>query len=119
MWRTNLIIVAVFLACAGITQASAADKKLVHTIQFSNYEKGPIHDWLHRKGFEFKQDAARRDRIDFDIASPGVIIKKKKRAFGKARQAKADTRYQLSGGFVSGSSYAVPARLQIARTRSS
>jgi hypothetical protein len=60
----------------------AGEGKLVHTLRFTDYESGPVEDWLQTKGFQFKQDARRRDRIDLNVGERGLSIEAKRPAFG-------------------------------------
>ncbi len=62
--------------------ASADEGKLVHVVRFTDYESGPIEDWLQGKGFLFEQDAKRRDRIDLDVGEKGLVLEAKRSAFG-------------------------------------
>ncbi len=56
--------------------------KLIHVVRFTDYEFGPVEDWLRGKGFHFEEDARRRDRIDFDVGENGFAVEAKRRAFG-------------------------------------
>ena len=62
--------------------AIAESEKLAHVIRFSNYEKGSEEDWLLGKGFQFKEDAQRRNRIDLEVNNGSLVIEAKRRAFG-------------------------------------
>lgn len=62
--------------------SSAKAESLVHTLTFTDYKNGSIKDWLQTKGFQFKQDATRRDRIDLDIDGDGLVLNAKRKAFG-------------------------------------
>ncbi|MDJ0686246.1 MAG: hypothetical protein QNJ84_16290 [Alphaproteobacteria bacterium] len=74
---------AIFWAVtAGAAPVAAEEKTLVNIVRFTNYEEGPIDDWLQSKGFRFEEDARRRDRIDFDVGENGLVIEAKVRAFG-------------------------------------
>ncbi len=64
------------------TAVCAGEGKLVHVVRFTDYETGPVEDWLQGKGFQFKEDARRRDRIDLDVGEEGLILEAKRRAFG-------------------------------------
>ncbi len=80
----RFLIFALVLLSAGLTidPISAADGKLIHVVRFTDYQQGSIDDWLLGKGFKFEQDAERRDRIDFDVISDGLLLEAKRRAFG-------------------------------------
>ncbi len=73
---------AVLIAMSAIAPLWANEGKLVHVIRFADYEQGPVEDWLQGKGFQFKQDARRRDRIDLDVGENGLVLETKRRAFG-------------------------------------
>ncbi len=62
--------------------ALADGGKLVHLVTFTDYEEGPIDDWLMGKGFRFERDARRRDRIDLDVGENGLVIEAKRRVHG-------------------------------------
>ena len=72
-------ILAALLAAAPVW---AVEGKLIHVVRFTDYEFGPVEDWLRGKGFQFKEDARRRDRIDFDVGENGFAVEAKRRAFG-------------------------------------
>ena len=80
----RFLIFLLSLLFAGLANAptSANDGKLVHVLRFTDYEIGSIDDWLQGKGFQFKQDAQRRHRIDLDVGSTGLVLEAKRRAFG-------------------------------------
>ncbi|UCH52221.1 MAG: DUF3047 domain-containing protein [Pseudomonadota bacterium] len=73
------------MTCAvGLTAqvAVAESAKLAYAIRFSDYESGSVDDWLRGKGFQFEQDAQRRNLIDLDVADSRLTIEAKRRAFG-------------------------------------
>ncbi len=80
--RFLIFVVALLSAGIAVAPVSAADRKLVHVVRFSDYAQGSIDDWLQGKGFQFEQDAKRRDRIDLDVGSNGLVFEAKRRAFG-------------------------------------
>jgi len=80
--RFLIFILALFALCLPSARVSAGDGKLVYVVRFTDYEQGPIDDWLLGKGFQFERDAKRRDRIDLDVGSSGLVLKAKRRAFG-------------------------------------
>ena len=80
--RRLLITLLVGLVLIGTAPAILAADKLVHVVRFTDYSGGSIEDWLRQKGFQFKQDADRRDRIDFDISGNGLQLDIKRRALG-------------------------------------
>ncbi len=80
--RFLIFVVALLSAGIAVARVSAADRKLVHVVRFTDYAQGSIDDWLQGKGFRFEQDAKRRDRIDLDVGSNGLVLEAKRRAFG-------------------------------------
>ncbi len=80
--RFAIVVLGLFSLFAAIAPVSADNGKLVHIVRFTDYEQGPIDDWLQGKAFQFEQDARRRDRIDLDIGSGGLVLEAKRRAFG-------------------------------------
>lgn len=80
--RTLLKALSVALAVLGGAHSTEAADKLVHVVRFTDYAGGSIENWLRGKGFEFKQDADRRDRIDFDVSDNGLELDIKRRALG-------------------------------------
>ena len=80
--RFLIFVVALLSAGIAVAPVSAADRKLVHVVRFTDYAQGSIDDWLQGKGFRFEQDAKRRDRIDLDVGSNGLVFEAKRRAFG-------------------------------------
>ncbi len=80
--RFAIFLLALFSLFLPSAPTSATDGKLIHVVRFTDYEKGQIDDWLLGKGFKFKQDADRRDRIDFKVGSSGLVLEAKRRAHG-------------------------------------
>lgn len=79
----NLILVTVAIVLGLVTgQAAADEERLVYVVRFSDYEEGPIDDWLAANGFRFERDARRRDRIDLDVDEDSLVLEAKRRAFG-------------------------------------
>ncbi len=79
------VIVSAFAVLIAILMAApvwASGGKLVHVVRFADYELGPVEDWLQSKGFQFKEDARRRNRIDLDVGEKGLVLEAKRRAFG-------------------------------------
>ncbi len=74
-----VLILAAFFTAPSVL---AKDGKVVHVVRFTDYEVGPVEDWLQRKGFQFKLDARRRDYIDLDVGEKGLVLDAKRRAFG-------------------------------------
>ena len=79
------VIASLLVSLAALVAAlpvRADEAKLVHVVRFTDYEQGPVEDWLQGKGFQFKQDMRRRDRIDLDVGDMGLVLEAKRRAFG-------------------------------------
>ncbi|MDH3239745.1 MAG: hypothetical protein OEO83_03680 [Alphaproteobacteria bacterium] len=55
---------------------------MARTVGFSDYQKGPIEDWLKSKGFKFQLDARLRNAIDLGIGEKGLDLIAKKPALG-------------------------------------
>lgn len=60
----------------------ATEERLVYVMRFTDYEVGPVENWMLGKGFAFEQDAQRRDRIDLDVGEEGLVLEAKEKAFG-------------------------------------
>ncbi len=82
MRRLLLFVFSVACVCVPLKLVFAEAGKLVHLISFTDYEEGPIDDWLLGKGFRFERDARRRDRIDLDVGENGLVIEAKRRVHG-------------------------------------
>ncbi len=78
----GLAVACLLAALLSSPALATGDDKPVHVVRFSDYDHGPIDDWLAKKGFQFKQDADRRDLIDFDVGETGLVIDAKRHAFG-------------------------------------
>lgn len=79
----NLALAALLIILGLVTApAEANEERLVYVLEFSDYEEGPIDDWLAADGFQFEQDARRRDRIDLDVDDQGLVVEAKRRALG-------------------------------------
>lgn len=57
-------------------------ERLAYVIKFNDYDTGSVEDWLQGKGFDFKQDAQKRNLIDLNVGENGLVIEAKRRAFG-------------------------------------
>ena len=75
-------VFAILIAMLATASLLASEGKLVHVVRFADYEQGPVEDWLQSKGFQFKEDAQRRDRIELDVGENGLALEAKHRAFG-------------------------------------
>ena len=80
--RFPVFAFAILIAALIAAPARADDGKLVNILRFTDYEQGSADDWLRGKGFQFKEDANRRDRIDLDVGESGLFLEAKRRAFG-------------------------------------
>ena len=69
---TTLIVL-----CFILISTTAQSANLVQVIRFSDYETGSEEDWLLGKGFQFKQDARRRDLIDLEVTNGTLTIDRK------------------------------------------
>lgn len=78
----GLAVACLLAALLSSPALATGDDKLVHVVRFSDYDQGPIDDWLATKGFQFEQDADKRDRIDFDVGKTGLVLEAKRHAFG-------------------------------------
>ena len=76
------ILTTFFLLCILSGSASAESEKLAYGIPFNDYEIGSVEDWLLAKGFEFKEDARRRNVIELEVNDGSLTIEAKRRAFG-------------------------------------
>jgi len=72
----------IFAALLVTVPVWANESKLVHLVRFTDYESGSVEDWLQGKGFQFKEDAKRRDLIDLDVGEKGLALEAKRHAFG-------------------------------------
>ena len=76
----SLFVILAALFAAPLARANEA--KLVHVVRFTDYELGPVEDWLQGKGFQFKEDMRRRDYIDLDVGERGLVLEAKRGALG-------------------------------------
>ena len=82
MIRVIGLVLVILTALLAAAQVWANEGTLVHVVRLADYEAGPVEDWLQGKGFQFKEDAQRRDRIDLDVGEKGLILEAKRRAMG-------------------------------------
>lgn len=75
------LLIAIAVSFPGDALAKDGER-LVYRLTFTDYEEGSIDDWLMAKGFDFRQDAKRRNRIDFDVGDNGLVLEAKRRTFG-------------------------------------
>ncbi len=79
------VIGSLFLILAAIFAAPpvrANEAELVHVVRFTDYELGPVEDWLQGKDFQFKEDMQRHDYIDLNVRERDLVLEAKSRAFG-------------------------------------
>lgn len=82
MGQLIFILSAILCALLPVSAGAAGDTKLVHVVRFTDYQQGPIEDWLRTKGFRFQLDAKSRAAIDFSVDGRGLGLVAKKPAFG-------------------------------------
>jgi len=71
------------MACLSLVgPAQAAEKEPVYSVTFSDYRDGSLEEWLAAKGFQFEQDAKRRDRIDLEFDDKKLILITRRKALG-------------------------------------
>ncbi len=80
--RFLIFVLTLISSALPIAPISADDGKLVHVVRFIDYTLGSVEDWLQGKGFQFKQDLQRRDRIDLDVGPSSLVLESKRRTFG-------------------------------------
>ncbi len=80
--RVFNVVFAIIVALLAAVPVWANEAKLVHLVGFTDYEFGSVEDWLQGKGFQFKGDAQRRDRIELDVSEKGLVLEAKRRALG-------------------------------------
>jgi hypothetical protein len=67
-----------------------AQTDIVYVVDFTDYDRGSVRDWLVGKGFTFKADADNRRKIDLDINQNGLMIEAKKKARALLTNDRAD-----------------------------
>ncbi len=80
--RAIACALAILVAVSATATLQAGEGKLVYTVKLTDYDEGPIDDWLLGKGFRFEQDARKRNRIDLDVGDNGLVMEAKRKAFG-------------------------------------
>ena len=53
-------------------------QKNTFLLDFSDYEEGPIEQWLEKKGFELKEAAKDRRKLDLDVDEGALFLEAKK-----------------------------------------
>jgi len=68
-----------------VTESSNASKpendtshKNTFLIDFSDYEEGSIEEWLEKKGFELREAAKNRKKLDLDVDEGALFLEAKK-----------------------------------------
>ena len=57
---------------------SNTSQKNTFLIDFSDYEEGPIEEWLEKKGFELQEAAKNRKELDLDVDEGALFLEAKK-----------------------------------------
>jgi hypothetical protein len=70
------------IVCLLAVPALADSIKPIYVVRFDDYQEGSEEDWLLGKGFQFEQDAKRRDRIGLEVGDGRLVIEAKRPAFG-------------------------------------
>jgi hypothetical protein len=73
------------LKSAPVTKSNNPNKQENDTLQkrtflidFSDYEEGSIEEWLEKKGFELKEAAKDRQKLDLDVDEGALFLEAKK-----------------------------------------
>lgn len=84
-----MLTVMIFVLCSaglnpggGDIKAQDSFQKVTYSIDFSDYESGPIDEWLKEKAFEFQRDARDRKKLHLDVGDEGLILEAKRAMFG-------------------------------------
>jgi len=59
-------------------QENDTSQKNTFLIDFSDYEEGSIEEWLEKKGFELKEAAKDRTKLDLDVDEGALFLEAKK-----------------------------------------
>ena len=78
MRKAFFLVLVLLLALS----ANAETAQPVHVVRFSDYQTGSEEDWLAGKGFQFEQDAKRRDYVDVEVDDGRLVIEARRPAFG-------------------------------------
>ena len=75
---------SVLIGClSGLASSPTGAEDLTSNIlYFTDYAGGSTKDWLRKKGFKFKRDANKRDRLDIDVDDHGLVLEAKAPALG-------------------------------------
>ena len=76
----TLLALTIFGLFSVSVPADAA--KPIYVVRFDDYRVGSVEDWLRGKGFQFEQDAKRRDRIGLEGEGGRLAVEAKRPAFG-------------------------------------
>ena len=57
---------------------NGTSQKNTFPIDFSDYEEGSIEEWLEKKGFELKEEAKDRRKLDLDVDEDALFLEAKK-----------------------------------------
>ena len=92
MMRVLVVVSSLLSFVFSSAAISAGQERIVHVVRFTDYQQGSIDEWLRRKGFQFEQDAKRRDRIDLRVGPNGLVVETKRRAYGLLINETVDVR---------------------------
>lgn len=76
------IPVAFVISLLLTTPALGDSHEPIHVLHFNDHQTGSEEDWLAGKGFEFREDLRRRDRINLLASTERLLIEAKRPAFG-------------------------------------
>ena len=74
MMRVLVLVSSLLSVVVPSAAIQDGQERIVHVVRFTDYQHGLIDEWLHRRGFQFEQDAKRRDRIDLRVGPNGLIV---------------------------------------------
>jgi len=72
------------------SENTKSNSKVAYKIDFSDYSKGSIDEWLLSKGFVLAKDANDREMLDLDIGSNRLRLNIKNKSFGLIINEKVD-----------------------------
>jgi len=80
--RITVVILAVATTLLLSPPVRADEARLAEVVRFTDYDAGPVEDWLQSKGFQFESDARRRNYIDLDVDEEGLDVEARRPAMG-------------------------------------
>jgi len=76
-------IITTFVISLLMTMPILADSQQpIHVVRFNDHQTGSEEDWLRGKGFLFREDLQRRDRINLVVSDGRLVIEARRAAFG-------------------------------------